>query len=234
MLDVHTEWLEDIYAAYSALDPQYREFIERGSFIPERSGVFNAFKTLPKSSLRYILFGQDPYPRAESATGYAFIDGAVEEIFSGSGLHKRVNRATSLRNFIKMALVADGRLDSWDTSQEAIVRIDKSDLINTIDELRLNFEKNGVLLLNMALIFEEKSASRRHVKEWAPFIGTLLGRLQSDTVLILFGNMAKRVLAMKQAQKFEKICLEHPYNHTFITNHEAHSLFAPMRLLGRQ
>ncbi len=233
MLNVHPEWLEDISAAYTALDPEYREFIENSSYIPERSRIFNAFKTLPKSSLRYILFGQDPYPRIESATGHAFIDGAVDEIFSQTGLNKRVNRATSLRNFIKMALVADGRLDPTDISQEAIARLDKSDLINSIEELRVNFERNGVLLLNTALLFESKSASRKHAKEWLPFIRSLLSRVDGSVVLILFGGIAKTVLSIPEAKRFDSVTMEHPYNHSFVANPEAHRLFSPMRLLEK-
>lgn len=100
MLNVHPEWQETIKTAYNALDEDYRNFIENGDFIPARSKIFNAFKTLPKSKVKYILFGQDPYPREKSATGHAFIDGAVKKIFSDKGLSKEVNRATSLRNFV--------------------------------------------------------------------------------------------------------------------------------------
>ncbi len=234
MLNVDPQWRDDIAASYATLDPEYRAFVESGLYLPERTKIFNAFKTLPKSSVRYILFGQDPYPRAESATGHAFIDGAVEKIFSPTGLDRRVNRATSLRNFIKMALVADGRLEASDTSQEAIAGLEKEALIDSIDELRANFERNGVLLLNMALIFEEKRASKYHVKRWQPFMRSLLSRIESDVVLILFGSMAKTVLALPEAARFKKISLEHPYNHTFITNPEAHRLFGPMKLLEKE
>ena len=233
MLDVHAEWRDDIVAAYHALDENYRKFVENGRYIPSQKRIFNAFKTLPKSKLRYILFGQDPYPREASATGHAFIDGAVRTIFSESGLSKAVNRATSLRNFVKMALVADGRLQPNELSQEAIAALDKRDLIDSIEELRLNFEKNGVLLLNAALLFEEKRASTRHAKAWQPFVGTLLERIGSDVELILFGNIAKTIQKIPEAGRFRHRCMEHPYNHTFILNKNAHCLFGPMHLLKK-
>ena len=232
--DVDPQWREDIEASYLALDPAYREFLEGGGYIPERKRIFNAFKTLPKSSLRYILFGQDPYPRAESATGHAFIDGAVESIFSPTGLHKSVNRATSLRNFVKMALVADGRLEADDLSQDAIAKMDRAGLIETIDELRENFEAEGVLLLNAALVFENRGASARHAKEWRPFVASLLERVGEDTELIIFGSIAKTVQKIPQAAKFRQICLEHPYNHSFVLNPAAHELFGPMHLLRKR
>ncbi len=121
---------------------------------------------------------KDPYPRKESAGGYAFIDTKVDSLFSTSGLSKEVNRATSLRNFVKMALVASDRLKAEDTSQVAISKLDKTDMIDSIDELRFNFEKNGVLLLNTALIFTDKKSTKKHVKAWKPFVQTLLHALE--------------------------------------------------------
>ena len=224
MLEVHPRWRGDIEAAWQALDPAYREELRhKGCFIPDPPRIFNAFKTLPKEAVRYILFGQDPYPRPESATGHAFIDGAVGRLFSPTGLSKAANRATSLRNFIKMALVADGRLDPADTSQAAIAALPKNDLIETIDELRLNFEKNGVLLLNTALVFEDKRASRRHAKAWRPFVRTLLSRMDKEVELILFGGIAREILDLPEAARFIHHTLEHPYNHTFVTNSDAGS-----------
>jgi len=188
-------WEADLQKAYDALDVGYRDFLENDkSYFPSSSDYFNAFKTLPRSKVKYILFGQDPYPRAQSAGGYAFIDEKVETLFTSTGLSKEVNRATSLRNFIKMALLARGDLTKEDTSQEAISKIDKGPLINSIDALRVNFEKNGVLLLNTALIFTDKKSSTKHVKAWRPFMETLLKALEEDAPkLILFGTHAKEL-----------------------------------------
>ena len=233
MLNVHPEWQETIKIAYSALDKDYRNFIKSANFVPMRSKIFNAFKTLAKSKVKYILFGQDPYPRDISATGYAFIDGAVKEIFSNKGLSKEVNRATSLRNFIKMALVADGLLKRDDLSQEAISKIDKTFLIDSIDELRRNFEKNGVLLLNTALIFENKNSSNFHARLWKPFMQVLLESLDEDVELILFGNLAKTIQKIPRSQRFLHHKMEHPYNYTFILNSKAIELFGSMKLLQK-
>ena len=161
-----SSWDDILTKAFSALSSEYREFLATDdSYIPDKDNYLNAFKTLSKDDVKYILFGQDPYPRKQSAGGYAFIDTNVKEIFAPTGLSKEVNRATSLRNFIKMALVARGDLSLEDTSQDAIAKIDKTPLINSIDELRYNFEKNGVLLLNTALVFTDKKSSSKHIKE---------------------------------------------------------------------
>jgi uracil-DNA glycosylase len=230
---IHPSWQETIKKALKSMDSSYLEFLEQNQdYFPDKSNLFNAFKTLPKNRVKYILFGQDPYPRRESATGYAFIDGKVREIFSQNGLSKEVNRATSLRNFIKMALVAEGLLECEETSQEAIKSLPKENLINSIDELRLNFEKNGVLLLNTALIFTSKSESKNHIKNWRGFIKTLLEELKGQNItLILFGNFAKDLKKRFDLSKFETIELEHPYNNSFICNERAIELFGKMELL---
>ncbi len=228
-------WESILREAYAQIEESYRQFLEEDSgYIPNKANYFNAFKTLPKERVKYILFGQDPYPREESASGYAFIDARVNEIFSDKGLSKEVNRATSLRNFIKMALVARGDLSLDDLSQDAIASVDKTMLITSIDELRLNFEKNGVLLLNTALIFTDKKSSSRHVKAWRPFVQSLLQSLEiQHPKLILFGTHAKELKKNLPLNVFETIELEHPYNHTFISNAKALDLFGPMKLLDK-
>lgn len=228
-------WQALLDKAYNKMDLEYRTFLTQNKdYFPDQENYFNAFKTLPKDQVKYILFGQDPYPRVESAGGYAFIDTHVKTLFSTRGLSKEVNRATSLRNFIKMALVASEELDKEDTSQEALSRIEKSQKIDTIDALRVNFEKNGVLLLNTALIFTDKKSSSKHIKAWRPFITTILeGLEQQEPKLILFGTHAKALKKKLSLENFETIELEHPYNHSFISNPEAHELFGPMKLLEK-
>jgi len=228
-------WEHILQEAYAQIEVDYRQFLEADSgYIPNKANYFNAFKTLPKERVRYILFGQDPYPRAESASGYAFIDARVKEVFSEKGLSKEVNRATSLRNFVKMALVARGDLSLEDLSQDAIASIDKTDIISSIDELRVNFERNGVLLLNTALVFTDKKSSSRHVKAWRPFVQSLLRSLETEQPkLILFGTHAKALKNDLKLDSFETIELEHPYNHTFMGNPKALDLFGPMKLLDK-
>ena len=227
--NTHPSWHNILIDAYYQLDTNYQAFLKGGNYLPTNNRLFNAF-AMPKDEVKYILFGQDPYPREASAIGVAFIDGAVKEIFSQNGLSKEVNRATSLRNFIKMALLAQGLIK--DTTQKEIAKVDKSNLINSIFELKDNFEKNGVMLLNAALIFEDKSKTKYHAKMWQPFIKYILKNISEDIELILFGNFAKDIIK-RFNPKQKAIFLEHPYNTSFITNSNAHKLFAPMKLLLR-
>lgn len=217
------------------LNKDYKDFLlNDDGYIPKKEHIFNAFKTLKKENVRYVLFGQDPYPREISASGYAFIDGGVKNIFSPNGtLSKEVNRATSLRNFIKMALVARSSLNN-DVSIEAIKWINKRGLINNIWQLKDNFEKNGVLLLNTSLIFTDKKSCKFHAKAWERFILDIVCKLDNRKVkLILFGSFAKNLYDKNQSvQKFDAFVCEHPYNISFITNKHVIDFFRPMDLLS--
>jgi len=236
LTSIDSSWHESLTRALGALSPEYRDFLESSTdFIPSRDRLLSAFSTLPKDRVKYILFGQDPYPREQSAIGYAFIDGGVDELFCDNGLSKLVNRATSLCNFMKMALVASGRLDSTDTTQPAIASIDKNDIISNMTELRVNFEHSGVLLLNTALVFTSKKDSKKHIKAWKGFVEVLLQEmLDQQPSLILFGAHAKELMKISGIEQFPIISMEHPYNHTFICNLDAHDLFGPMNLLEKQ
>jgi uracil-DNA glycosylase len=228
-------WQPLLFEAYQSLDEEYRVFLETDkAYFPNKDNYFNAFKTLAPKQVKYILFGQDPYPREQSAGGYAFIDKQVKILFCSTGLSTEVNKATSLRNFMKMLLVANASLTKSNTSQEAIAKVNKQEMINSIEDLRINFEKNGVLLLNTALIFSDKKASNKHIKAWRAFMQTLLtGLIPQAPQLILFGTQAKALEKHLCIEKFQSIHLEHPYNQSFITNPKAEKLFKQMNLLAR-
>jgi uracil-DNA glycosylase len=233
-LHVDASWEEIVQYAYEGFSPKYRDFLEKNEgYFPKYEHFLNAFKTLPLQNTKYILFGQDPYPRESSAIGYAFIDGAVTNLFSANGFSKQVNRATSLRNFMKMLLLCEGKLTCEDLSQEAIAKIDKSSFINSIYDLRDNFEKNGVLLLNTALIFTCKEESKYHVKEFQPFMQRLLSKLADKEIqLILFGSMAKDIhKSLSEALDFQCVKTLHPYNIGFINDTSVQEFFKPMHLL---
>ena len=236
MNHIDKSWREIIKYAYAGLSPKYREFLEKDEgYFPTFDNFLNAFHTLSVNNTRYILFGQDPYPREESACGYAFIDANVKTLFTKKGFSKEVNKATSLRNFLKMLLVSDGYLKSDDLSQEAISKLDKSELIDSIDELRVNFEKNGILLLNTALIFTCKEDTKLHIKEFRVFMQRLLSRLSENGIeLILFGSMAKEIKkSLPATLEFNTIETLHPYNIGFITDKKVQRFFKPLHLLRR-
>ena len=140
------------------IDPAYLPALADDDYLPTEGRLFAAFAQ-PLDAVRYVLVGEGPYPRAESATGVCFMDGAVDALWSEKGLSKQVNRATSLRNFMKMLLVADGQLKPGQTSGEAMAacrckaRATDSPFIQTLTELQANLTAHGFLLLNASLVF---------------------------------------------------------------------------------
>ena len=154
--NTHPSWKPLLSEALAALDPNYLEHLStQKNWLPGPAAIFNAF-SIPVEKTRFVLMGESPYPRSQSANGYAFWDNAVGNLWSDTGLSKPVNRATSLRNMIKMLLVARGNLTPGATTQDAIAKIDKYALVQTNSEFFTNLTNNGFLLLNASLSFRPK------------------------------------------------------------------------------
>ncbi len=229
----HPQWHDTLANALQTVDPDYlRQLQLNDQYLPGFKSLFAAFSR-PMDSMRYILLGESPYPRAESANGYAFWDAAVGSLWSSTGLSKDVNRATSLRNLIKMLLFARGDLQGDDFSQAAIARLDKSGYVQTASDLFDALIRQGFLLLNASLVYSEGKIPY-HARQWRPFMHCLLTQLAEYNPalqLVLFGKIAALV---PEAGLFSGLVAEHPYNISFITNPEVVAFFKPMDLLGRK
>ncbi len=129
--------------------------------------------------------------------------------------------------------MCDGKLHD-NLSQESIAKIDKTPYVKSLHDMRVNFEKNGVLLLNAALIFTTKEESKKHIKEWKIFVQTLLEQLGGKEIeLILFGRAAKDLEKFEITKDYKKHIMPHPYNISFIHDKNAHGLFGGMGLLHK-
>lgn len=233
--------LEAIHSAY----PDYLPGLIKSEFVPTRHRLFAAF-SLPMPSVRYVLVGEGPYPREQSATGYCFMDGAVEDIWSRdheAGLSKSVNRATSLRNFIKMLLLADGRIHPADTGSSALcsvaqkMRAEPEVFIQTMAQLQENFIKQGFLMLNASLVFRNDVAPAVDAKAWQilmQLVFQALARQNPKPTLILWGKIADRLSTISVVSEFDMKTSEHPYNLSFIQNVMMQRLFASFKLLQRK
>lgn len=247
---LHPSWRKSVLAALEAMqacDPGYLPGLIEGEFFPVAGRLFSAF-TIPVDQVRYVLVGEGPYPRAESATGFCFMDGAVTEIWSNEaqgGLSKKVNRATSLRNFIKMLLVADEELDEHHTSGTAMLAISakargaNSGFIQSLPELQSNLTKQGFLLLNAALVFRRDVAPAVDAKAWRVFLQVIFATLNEQSnnpegkpvYLVLWGKIAEQLKQVPASAFFPHVQSEHPYNLSFIGNKTMQDFFAPMHLL---
>lgn len=225
--------------AVAAAHPGYLDALALDDYLPTGQRLFAAF-ALPLPDVRYVLVGEGPYPRAESATGVCFMDGAVRELWSETGLSKPVNRATSLRNFLKMLLVADGQIEPDDTAGAALApvaaRARTNGSIQTLAQLQENLTRHGFLLLNAALVFRPHVAPVIEARAWLPFLQTVLAALSGagsghGVKLVLWGKIAEQLRKLPECAALEQVVSEHPYNLSFITHAGMRELFGPMQLL---
>jgi len=233
--------------ATARADPAYLPALVSQPYLPNGGRLFAAFAQ-PLDAVRYVLVGEGPYPRAESATGVCFMDGAVGLLWSEKGFSVAVNRATSLRNFIKMLLVADGQLAIAQTNGEAIAHISLkaraigSTFIQTLADLQANLTRHGFLLMNAALVFRPHVAPIKDAKAWYPFLQAVLTALfdhaarmgTAPPTLVLWGKAAGQLDVLPSAAHFPKAISEHPYNLSFIANSAMQNLFASLHLLQKQ
>ncbi|NMM27911.1 MAG: uracil-DNA glycosylase [Glaciimonas sp.] len=248
----HASWqpiLRDGLRAVARADTGYLPAIARSAYLPTEGRLFAAFAQA-LDTVRYVLVGEGPYPRAASATGVAFMDGAVAGLWSAlpdGGLSKPVNKATSLRNFIKMLLVADGQLQVENTAGAAIAQVALkaramgSPLVQTLPDLQRNLLAQGFLLLNASLVFRADVAPAKDARAWLPFLEVVLQALAARAevqsvaapTLVLWGKIAERLQPLQVINAFPQVLSEHPYNLSFIAHAQMQALFAPLHLLQK-
>jgi len=232
--------------AVAQADPAYLPALAADDYLPTDGRLFAAFAQ-PIDAVHYVLVGEGPYPRKESATGVCFMDGAVGLLWSEAGLSKPVNRATSLRNFMKMLLVADGQLKLDQTNGGALAlvalkaRAIGSPYVQTLADLQANLTRHGFLLLNAALVFRPHVAPVKEARAWQPFLQTVLAALLEQATrhgkpaptLVLWGKIAEQLQGLPATAHFPQVRAEHPYNLSFIANPAMRKLFGPMQLLQK-
>jgi uracil-DNA glycosylase len=233
-------WRPHLLAGLDAVvraTPGYLPALAVDQYLPTQNRLFAAF-ALPLSRVRYVLVGEGPYPREESATGVCFMDGAVRELWCETGLSKAVNRATSLRNFMKMLLVAEGKLEADNCAGEALAPVaaaaQHDGSILTLPQLQDNLTTEGFLLLNAALVFRPHVAPVVEARAWLPFLQTVLAVLADrpqPPTLVLWGKIAEQLKKLEPTARFPQVCAEHPYNLSFIRHDGMQQLFGPMHLL---
>ena len=237
---VHDDWRQILVESLSTLDSTYLdELLQDGEWLPGVDRLLSAFQR-DRSGVRYLLIGESPYPRRESANGIAFYDAAVDDLWSDQGLSKAVNRATSLRNIVKTALVAEGHLHKdadGKITQHAIAELDKRNLVQTLAGLFANLERAGFLLLNATPVLHPGRKPAQEARYWHEFLERLLTLIAASSAqrltLLLWGKIAKLVEDMPASQNYDRLVCEHPYNISFIDNPDMLRLLAEIRVLQK-
>lgn len=141
-----------------------------GGVVPLRELTFQALKPNPPGKWKVVVFGQNPYPRIESATGIAMFDNAFT-----SWRSNQLERVASVRCILKAALVwkhgVSRQLNPWQLRAELIER-----RVVEPPEWFQAMLAQGVLLLNAALTASEKNAlaTELHTAFWRPVIEAIV------------------------------------------------------------
>lgn len=235
---VHEQWQPLLADALTFVDEDYlNTLLQQSDWLPGSDSLLAAFKR-ELTHCRYILFGESPYPRVESANGIAFFDASVNQLWGEKGLTKQVNKATSLRNIMKALLLAEGHLtldNDNKISQSAIAKLDKTHLIQTLPQLFDNLQNSGFLLCNATPVLSPLRKPAHEAIYWQAFIQRLLINLSKTQkplpTLILWGKIASWINSLEAAENYPKLTSEHPYNLSFIINPTMQTLFASLNLL---
>jgi uracil-DNA glycosylase len=236
----HPQWHEILTGSLAGVDPEYlADLIVENEWLPGADNLVGAFRR-DLQGVRYLLIGESPYPRQQSANGIAFYDAAVGSLWSDGGLSKAVNRATSMRNIIKTMLLAEQRLaadSNGKVSQQAIAEIDNSDMIQTMAELFANLQQAGFLMINATPVLHPRRKPAQEAVYWRGFLEQLLISLAARSprriTLLLWGKIAESLQAIPASAAYEKLICEHPYNISFIDNADMRRLFSRLRILQR-
>jgi uracil-DNA glycosylase len=136
-------------------------------------------------------------------------------------------------------LLAEGLLQAPHFSQPDIMQLDKTALQQTNADFFSGLLNQGFLLLNASLVLHPQAASgqvRKDARAWQPFLQNVIDFLLTErpqVQFILFGKVAAVIEELIPAREVKKLCAEHPYNHSFITNQEVLHFFQPLHLLRK-
>ena len=238
--NIHEQWKDILIDALQSVDTDYlTELVQSNDWLPGLENIFSAFRR-DRQNLRYILIGESPYPRAESANGIAFYDAAVDALWSETGLSKPINRATSMRNIIKTALLAEGFIEAdpeGKISQASIALVDKTGMIQTMGDLFQVLQARGFLMLNATPVLHSMRKPVIEAKYWQGFLERLLEllapSLEHPLTLVLWGKIAETIESLELPENYQKLVSEHPYNLSFIHNREMQELFREIGVLRK-
>jgi uracil DNA glycosylase len=147
--------------------PDAASFIGPGrspEVVPVRELTFQALKPHAPHRWKVVVFGQNPYPRPESATGIAMFDNTFHD-----WKDSRFGRVVSIRCVIKAAAMWKYRIPRNSPVADVRALLAERDTVQPPEWFQAMLTQ-GVLLLNSALTADSDGASgpSRHTRFWRP------------------------------------------------------------------
>lgn len=132
--------------------------------VPVRELTFQALKPHPPHKWKVVVFGQNPYPRPESATGIAMFDNTFND-----WKDSRFGRVVSIRCIIKAAAMWKYGIARKTPIADVRALLKKEDTVQPPEWFQAMLTQ-GVLLLNASLTASADGAvpTDRHTSFWRP------------------------------------------------------------------
>ncbi len=213
-------WLPLLRPTLEGLD-QAHDFLGKSrpnTLVPVRELTFQALKPNPPGRWKVVLFGQNPYPRPESATGIAMFDNAF-----GAWGDSQFGKVTSIRCIIKAACMWKHAIPKQTSTAQLRALLAEHRVVPP-PEWFGSMLTQGVLMLNAALTAssDDSVSTARHTAFWRPVVERIVeGILQAKRALpegeprgVVFawwGSHAKtlRGVVEKLAQRYPDVPLAH-------------------------
>ncbi|WP_436775243.1 ADP-ribosyltransferase domain-containing protein [Yinghuangia sp. YIM S09857] len=134
--------------------------------VPVRELTFQALKPNPPHKWKVVVFGQNPYPRPESATGIAMFDNAFH-----NWKDSQFGRVVSIRCIIKAAAMWKYGIPKKTPIADIRALLAKEETVQPPEWFQ-SMLTQGVLLLNAALTADGNAArgADRHTAFWRPVV----------------------------------------------------------------
>lgn len=142
---IHPAWLPHLKSSLESQSDLAKYLSpSRERMFPKLENTFQALNLTTPEDCVIVIFGQDPYPREESAIGIAFCDGMIKKWTDPT--------CPSLRNIFKSVLIHEKKLNPQskvDELRRAMASLKMVSPYNWFFETG----KQGVLWLNTSLTF---------------------------------------------------------------------------------
>jgi uracil DNA glycosylase len=138
--------------------------------VPVRELTFQALKPNPPHKWKVVVFGQNPYPRPESATGIAMFDNTFHD-----WADSQFGRVVSIRCIIKAAAMWKYGIPKKTPIADVRALLKEHDTVQPPEWFQAMLTQ-GVLLLNTALTASADGAVRpdRHTAFWRPVVERII------------------------------------------------------------
>jgi len=212
-------WISLLRPTLEAL-PNAADFIGPGrskSIVPVRELTFQALKPNPPERWKVVVFGQNPYPRVESATGIAMFDNAFAE-WNDS----RFGKVTSIRCIVKAACIWKLQIDKKTSTSDIRLLLHERAVVSPPAWFQAMLTQ-GVLLLNASLTAstDDSLSTSRHTSFWRPVVEQIVEGIldakrsappeHKGVVFAWWGNHAKalRTIVERLHKRYPDVPLHH-------------------------